>query len=136
MGQVGANYKAKNRLPSIGASSNILDTFTMPVFDPSIGQNKEYTALISELRVLFKEPISAELSFSQNIPTDADVVFNTGTLTVNLPNPSIATTKIVTIRSISGTTTITADAGTVETDTLTTGQATTLVARATGWFEV
>lgn len=54
MGQIGANYKAKNRLPKIGSSSNILDTFTMPVFDPSVGANKEFTATIDQLKILFE----------------------------------------------------------------------------------
>lgn len=77
----------------------------------------------------------------QELTTDGDIglktaqVFGTGTLTANLFAPTIKSAQI-TLRCISGTMTITADAGTVENDTLTVGQSTTLATRATGWFQV
>lgn len=79
--------------------------------------------------------VPQELSSSVDINANTTDAFCTGTLTANLIDPSLADNK-VTIRSISGTTTLTADAGTVENDTLTTGQAVTLAPRSTGWFQV
>ena len=64
-----------------------------------------------------------------------DIVFCTGTFTVTLPNPAAAP-KRVTVRNISGSTTIATVSGTIEITSLTVGQSTTLAPRSTGWFEI
>ena len=89
----------------------------------------------TEWRNLASVAVVQEMSSSGDVNRTTTNVFTTETLTANLPDPSIED-RVVNIRSISGTTTITADAGTVENDELTTGQSTTLVSRSTGWFEV
>lgn len=90
--------------------------------------------IISSIPVSSPQSI-VELTTSDDVSIHTDIVFCTGTLTANLVDPSTAI-KQVAVRSVSGTITITADSGTVETSSLTTGQATTLVPRASGWFEV
>ena len=64
-----------------------------------------------------------------------DEIFCDGTLEITLLDPSTAP-KTITIRNISGTTTITPSAGTTETTSLTVGQSVTLAPRATGWFVI
>jgi len=88
--------------------------------------------IIVSVPVVFPQVI-VELSDDENVTTATDIVFCTGTLTANLVDPSTAI-KQVTIRSISGTTTITADSGTVERSSLSTAQSVTLAPRASGWF--
>ena len=64
-----------------------------------------------------------------------DVIFATASLTVTMLDPTIAY-KPITIRSITGTTTISASTGTVETSSLTAGTSITMAPRASGWFAI
>lgn len=81
------------------------------------------------------EQITLELTDDGSVNSLTDRVFCTGDLTATLIDPNLAV-KAVTLRCISGTTTIASLAGTVEVTTLTVGQSTTLAPRSGGWFEV
>ena len=75
------------------------------------------------------------LTSSANVPDGTDVVFCTGTLTATLVDPATAT-RGVTLRNISGTTTLATAAGTIEVTSLTLGQSVTFAPRSTGWFVI
>jgi len=107
MGQVGANYKAKYRLPDIGVSSNIKDNFTMPVFDPSTGQNKEFVSNIIELKNFFSKANIVEIDSAivsmYNVLADDDIILVdgiSGNVDINLLPRSTAPTKMLGIMRI------------------------------------
>lgn len=106
------------------------DTFK----DSQVTYDPDLDIIIISVPVSYPQNI-IELTSGDDVSIHVDIVFCTGTFTVNLVDASTAIKQVV-VRSLSGTITITADAGTVETTTLTTGQATTLVPRASGWYEV
>ena len=72
-------------------------------------------------------------NYSQQV--DDDILFVTGTFTVTLVAPATGI-KPITIRCISGITTIIPTSGTVETTSLTAGQSIPMTPRSTGWFDV
>lgn len=76
-----------------------------------------------------------EIAANDNQLLDDDIIFCTATLTFTLVDPTTAF-KAVTVRSITGTTTLSPSSGTVETTTLTIGQSVTLAPRASGWFVI
>ncbi len=76
-----------------------------------------------------------EVTANYNQEIDDDILFVTGTFTVTLMDPAIGI-KPITIRCISGTTTISPASGTVETASLTVGQSIQMAPRSTGWFNI
>ena len=64
-----------------------------------------------------------------------EIIFTDGILTITLPDPE-TTSDSVSIRNISGTTTVLSAAGTVEDTVLTTSQGATYGPRASGWFSL
>lgn len=96
MGQVGANYKAKYRLPAIVLASDILDRYTMPVFDPAVGENKESTATLPKIKeaITVKRPIKQQSDFgvcvNDVISLKTNIVYeiqDTFTFTCTLDSP-------------------------------------------------
>ncbi len=132
---VASKQKGQLRLPE--PKSKVTDLSTVSYLNSLIKTLRlQLDSLNNRLLSLEESPFTfLEASGNVDAGLETDIVWCTGTLTVNLVDPSIAT-RPVTVRNISGTTTITADAGTVETTSLTVGQATTLAPRATGWFEI
>lgn len=66
---------------------------------------------------------------------DDDVIFATGNITVTYPDSSLAV-KSLTVKNISGTTTLASAGGTIESTSLTTSQSVTQAPIPTGWFIV
>lgn len=74
--------------------------------------------------------VELELTTNGSVADTTDIVWCTGNLTATLGDPATATGP-VTIRNISGTTTVTSTVGTVEQTTLTVGQSFTYSPRTT-----
>ena len=139
---IGSNkqYYTPNDAASVGASwqdkgfSYLTDELGNALTD-ELGNALEGKDAVDARLLVNNDLVVLELTSDSDISLDTDVVFSTGSLTSNLYDPSLKSAKVI-LRCISGTMTITSDEGTVETTSLTVGQATTLVSRATGWFEV
>ena len=128
MSKIGKSYKKSVELRSgsnLDLNEQSLVTITNPV------STEEFNAP----SYILTGWISVEANTDISVSYPTGVVFATSTLTVTLPDSSKSFAPI-TVRNISGVTTITAVSGSIEMPTLTVGQATTLAPRASGWFEI
>ena len=107
MAFIGAAYKSKNDLPTISDFSQIQSNWTMPVFDPSIGQNREYTATARQLAVLFEslrtvDTVDEDTTmtvFQRALLVDA----SDGPVTIDMPLSSASTNLFFSVKKIDAT---------------------------------
>lgn len=133
MSLIGKPYKKTVELRK-GTTSDVEDSTLITLTNPD--STEDFNLDRSDFEDALSIPDNTvEVMGDYTALIDDDVIFVTGSATITLLDPTAAN-KQVTIRNISGTTTIQASSGTVETASLSTGQASTMSPRATGWFEI